>query len=119
MYHDAYTLQVVEDEHLTNFNTVAGAVPFLLNLILDVSGWYQLISPAQNGRRLEDGISKCIFMNKKFCILIKISLKFVPKGPTDNNPALVWIMALCRIGEKTFSEPMLTQFTDAYSGEMS
>ena len=24
-----------------------------------------------------------IFMNEKFCILIKISLKFVPKGPTE------------------------------------
>ena len=29
------------------------------------------------------------FREWKFCILIKISLKFVPKGPTDNNPALV------------------------------
>ena len=26
---------------------------------------------------------------EKFCILIKISLKFVPKGPIDYNPALV------------------------------
>ena len=25
----------------------------------------------------------------KFCILIKIALKFVPKGAIDNNPALV------------------------------
>ena len=38
---------------------------------------------------LADDIFKCIFMNEKFCILIKISLKFVPKGPIDNNPALV------------------------------
>ena len=29
-------------------------------------------------------ISLCIFMNEKFCILIKISLKFVPKGPIGN-----------------------------------
>ena len=28
-------------------------------------------------------------MNEEFCILIKISLKFVPKGLTYNNPALV------------------------------
>ena len=27
--------------------------------------------------------------SEKFWILIKISLKFVPKGPNDNNPALV------------------------------
>ena len=43
----------------------------------------------QNGRHFTDDIFRCIFVNEKFCILIKISLKFVPKGPTDNNPALV------------------------------
>lgn len=36
MYHDAYTLQVVEDKHLRTLNFVAGMVPFLLNLVLDV-----------------------------------------------------------------------------------
>ena len=34
-------------------------------------------------------IFRRIFMNEKFCILIKISLKFVPKVPVNNNPALV------------------------------
>ena len=34
-------------------------------------------------------IFRCIFMNEKICILIKISQKFVPKGSIDNNPALV------------------------------
>ena len=29
------------------------------------------------------------FVNEKFCILIKISLKFVLKSPIDNNSALV------------------------------
>ena len=52
--------------------------------------------------------------NEKFCTLIKMSLKFVPKGPTDNNPALVYNMAWRRIGNKTLSEPMLTKFADAY-----
>ena len=28
-------------------------------------------------------------MNKKFCIFIQISQKFVPKGPIDNKSALV------------------------------
>ena len=59
-------------------------------------------------------IFRCIFMNEKFSILIKILLKFVPKGPIDNNPALVWIIAWRQIGNKPLSEPMLTQFTDAY-----
>ena len=32
---------------------------------------------------------KCIFINEEFCISIQISLKFVPKGPIDNNSVLV------------------------------
>ena len=46
-------------------------------------------SPGQNGRNFADYIFKCIFVNEEFNILIKISLKFVLKGPIDNNPALV------------------------------
>ena len=38
---------------------------------------------------LEDNIFTCIFVNEKFVILIKISLKFVHKGPIDNNQLLV------------------------------
>ena len=45
--------------------------------------------PGQNSRHFTDDIFRCIFVNEKFCILIKISLKFVPKGPIDNNPSLV------------------------------
>ena len=33
--------------------------------------------------------SDAFFFYEKFCISIKIWLKFVPKGPIDNNPALV------------------------------
>ena len=43
----------------------------------------------QNGRQFAEDIFKCIFMNKKFCISIRISLKFVPKGPIDDKSALV------------------------------
>ena len=46
--------------------------------------------------------------------LIKISMNFVPKGPIDNNQALIQIMAWRRIGDKPLSEPMLTRFIDAY-----
>ena len=70
--------------------------------------------PVQNGRHFADEFFICIFVNEKVCILIEISLKFVPKGPVNNKPALVWIMAWCRIGDKPLSEPMLTRFTDAY-----
>ena len=38
---------------------------------------------------LADDIFKCIFLNEKFFILIKISLKFVPRGPIDYNQTMV------------------------------
>ena len=73
----------------------------------------------QNGRYFADDIFKCIFINEKFCILIQISMKFVPKGPIDNKATFVQVMAWHRTGDKPLSEPMLTQFTHAYMGEMS
>ena len=33
--------------------------------------------------------SNVIFMNENFCILIRMSLEFVSKGPIDKKPALV------------------------------
>ena len=45
--------------------------------------------PGPNGRYFADDIFRCIFVNENFCILIKISLKFVPQGPNDSNKALV------------------------------
>ena len=71
-------------------------------------------SYGQNVRRFADDIFKCIFMNEKSRILFLISLNFIPTGPIDNNPALVWIMTWHRRGDKPLSEPMLTRFTDAY-----
>ena len=47
------------------------------------------LPPGQNGRHFADDIFKCIFVNEKFCISVQTSLKFVPRGPIDNNPALV------------------------------
>ena len=63
---------------------------------------------------LSDDIFKGIFLNKNARILIQNSLKFVPKSPIDNRPALVQVMAWRRRGDKPLPEPMLTQFTDAY-----
>ena len=45
--------------------------------------------PAQNDGHFESDSFRCIFVNEKFCILIKVSLNCVPRGPIDNNPALV------------------------------
>ena len=46
----------------------------------------------QNGRHFTDDIFKCIFLSENVWILIKISLKFVPKGPINNIPALIQII---------------------------
>ena len=59
-------------------------------------GWCELSNPNFN-----------IFLNDNVSILFKLSLIFVPKGPTNNIPALVQIMAWCRSGNKPLSEPML------------
>ena len=47
----------------------------------------------QDGRRFADNIFKCIFLNENVWIPIKISLKFVPRGPISNIPALVQIIS--------------------------
>ena len=109
-------------------NAVAGTkcVSFLVGWVF----WYRLISsatwhllskavwimhdsmainrlrPGQNGRHFADDIFKCMYLNENVWTLIKISLKFVPKGPINNIPALVQIMAWSRPGDKPLSEPM-------------
>ena len=61
----------------------------------------------QNGIQFGDDISKFIFLNENCYILIPISMKYVPNGPTDNNPALVWIMAWYGTGNKPLLEPTM------------
>ena len=65
------------------------------------------LRPRQNGRHFPDNIFKCIFLNDNVCILIKISLNFVPKGPINNISALVQIIALRWPGDKPWSEPIM------------
>ena len=65
------------------------------------------LRPRQNGRHFTDDILKCIFLNENVWIPFEISLKFVPKGPIDNIPAMVQIMAWRRPGDKPLSEPMM------------
>ena len=63
--------------------------------------------PGPNNRHTTDDIFVYIFVNQKFRILIKISLKFVPEDPIDKTPnfgldnglapnrrqAIIWINA--------------------------
>ena len=62
--------------------------------------------------KITDNIFKSIF-NESVWISITISLKFIPKAPSDYKSALVQVMAWYRTGEKPLPESMLTQFTDA------
>ena len=38
----------------------------------------------QNGHHFVDNIFKCVCFNEDFWLSIKVSLRFVPKGPIDN-----------------------------------
>ena len=58
-------------------------------LKIQVSVWLNTLRPRQNGRRVADDTFERIFVNENVRIAIKISLKFVPKGPINNIPALV------------------------------
>ena len=65
--------------------------------------------PRQNGRHFPDDIFRWIFLNENVWIAVKISLKFVPKGPINNIPALVQIMAWRRSDDKPLSETMMVR----------
>ena len=66
-----------------------------------------LSDPRQDERHFADDIFTCIFFNENCCILIKFSLKYARKGPIDNNPPLVQIMAWRRSDDKPLSEPIM------------
>ena len=48
------------------------------------------------------------------CVLIEISLKFIPKSPIDIKSALIQVMAWCQTGNKPSSLPMVTMFVWHY-----
>ena len=82
----------------------------LICLLLQFQTEYQYFNwlrPRQNGRHFTDDFFKCIFLNENIQFLIKISLKFVPKGLINNILALVQIMVWHRPGDKPLSEPMI------------
>ena len=65
------------------------------------------LRPRPNRSHFAEDTFKHIFLNENVRISIKISLNFAPKGPINNNPALVQIMAWRRPGDKPLSEPMM------------
>ena len=69
--------------------------------------WINTLKLRWNEQHFTDDIFKRIFFNENVWISIKISLKFVLKGPINNIPALVQIMAWRSSGDKPLSEPMM------------
>ena len=80
-------------------------IPYYRNYQKQIS----TLRPRQNGRHFPDDIFKCISFNENVWISIKISLKFVPKGPINNIPALLRIMAWRRPCDKRLSKPMMVR----------
>ena len=75
--------------------------------MLNFLSFFNTLRPRQNGHHFPDDTFKRIFLNENIRISIKISLKFVPMGPFNNNPALVQIMAWRLSGDKPLSEAMM------------
>ena len=73
-----------------------------LSLFPNWGQWVNTLRQRQDGHHFTD---KCIFLHENIWILIEISLKFVSKGPINNIPALVQIMAWRRPSDKPLSEP--------------
>ena len=92
--------------------TIRSCFPFIHSRIcrdhsvcVDVT--FNSLRPRRNRRHFADDIFKCIFLNENVWISIEVPLKFVSKGPINNIPALVQIMAWRRPGDKPLSEPMM------------
>ena len=59
-------------------------------------------------------IFNCIFLNENDRIPNEISLKYLPRSPTQYKPALVQVMAWRLFIAKPLTGPMMTHFIDAY-----
>ena len=78
------TLRTLQWRHNENqWHRKPPATPRIIQLFINT------LRPRQNSRFFPDDIFKCIFLNENVWISIKISLKFVPKGPINNILPLV------------------------------
>ena len=89
--------------HLLAITLMIELLQFELVLIMR---WLNTLMARQHGRCFTD-IFKCIILNENEWILIKMSMKFVPKGPINNIAALIQVMAWCWSGNKPLSQPMV------------
>ena len=94
-------IQVIMPMSLLSFHPGDVSVPY---------SWDSVLSDKLTHLPLDKmaAISQTTFSNAfllwKFWFLIKITPQFVPKGPIDNNPELVKIMAWHRICDKPLSD---------------
>ena len=61
----------------------------------------------QKVHHFADNIFQCIFLNENVWILLKISLKVIPKVPINNFPTFIQMMAWHQASNKPLSEPMM------------
>ena len=80
---------------------------FTVKLTSDRVLLFNSLRPRQNGRNFADDTFNRIFVNENVRISVEISLKFVPKGPINDIPALIQIMAWRRPGDNSLSEPVM------------
>ena len=77
----------------TIINLIVSTTPVydmtLLGRCKSICRYVNTLRPRRNEQHFADDIFKRIFFNENVWISIKISLKFVPKGPIYNIPALV------------------------------
>ena len=79
----------------------------LLSKVYKLMNVFNTMRPRQNCRHFADDTFNRIFVNENVRISIKFSLKFAPKGPINNIPALVQIMAWRRPRDKPLSGPVM------------
>ena len=97
----------------------------LQNVIFKVPIWtkaykaFYTLWPRQNGWQFPDNILKCIFLTENIWISIKISLKFLPKGPFINTTTFVQVMAWQWPGTMPLSEPMMVSLLSHHSASLS
>ena len=93
--------------HIFNYQSVNNIMLWLTVLTRHCLATWVPVNTLRPRQNFADDTFNRIFMNENVRILIKLSLKFVPKGPMNIIPALVQIMAWHRPDDKPLSEPVM------------
>ena len=92
----------------TNFSQILiGIQPFSFNHFQCV---INALRCEQNTRRYADDIFNSILLIEHVCILIEISLKFIPKSSVDNKAVWIQIRVLCPASSEPLPESAMAKF---------